>query len=81
MESKNGTPRQSLRTSDRLRKRPKYYSKGFLYYQAPLRKKMKPKKRTAASQIAKKILSPRKPSVRAIPPDVSIVNFPFHSGK
>lgn len=81
MESKNGTPTQSLRTSDRLRKRPKYFNKGFLYYQSSLRKKPKSKKRTAASHIAKKILTPRKPSGRTVPSDVSIVNFPFSSSK
>jgi ATPase family AAA domain-containing protein 2 len=77
MDSKNGAPRQSLRTSDRLRKAPKYYNKSYLYYQTSLRKKVKPKKRAAASQIAKKILTPRKPSVRTVPPNVSLVIFSF----
>ncbi|KAJ4779666.1 ATPase family AAA domain-containing protein [Rhynchospora pubera] len=68
MESKNGTPAQSIRTSDRLRKRPKYYNKGYFYYQSSIRKKVKSKKRTAASQIAKKILT-RKPSGRTVSTD------------
>ncbi|KAF3336597.1 ATPase family AAA domain-containing protein [Carex littledalei] len=66
MESKNGTP--SIRTSDRLRSKTKYYNKGFVYYSS-MRKKVKSKKRTAAAQIAKKILTPRKPFSRNVPTD------------
>jgi ATPase family AAA domain-containing protein 2 len=58
-----------VRTSDRLRKRPKYYTRGYMYYKPPMRKKVKSKKRTAASQIAKKLL--HKPATRAPPTDVS----------
>lgn len=74
MESKNGT--SAPRTSDRLRSKSNYY-KGFVYYQSPMRKKVKSKKRTAAAQIAKKILTPRKSFSRNVPTDVSIVNFSF----
>uniref|UniRef100_A0ACD5XZU7 Uncharacterized protein n=1 Tax=Avena sativa TaxID=4498 RepID=A0ACD5XZU7_AVESA len=58
-----------VRTSDRLRQRPKYYGRGYLYYSPNMRNKINNKKRTAASQIAKKLL--RKPAARD-PPDDSI---------
>ncbi|KAK9141301.1 hypothetical protein Scep_010982 [Stephania cephalantha] len=40
-----------VRTSDRLRRRPSIYGRGFMYYAQPI--KNKSKRRTAASQIAK----------------------------
>ena len=59
-----------VRSSDRLRQRPKYYGRGYLYYSPNMRNKMNSnKKRTAASQIAKKLL--RKPAAREPPADVS----------
>jgi hypothetical protein len=43
-----------VRTSDRLRRRPKMYGRAYLYYTPNIRKgKTKSKTRTAASQIAK----------------------------
>ena len=43
-----------VRTSDRLRRRPKMYGRAYLYYTGNIRKqKTKSKTRTAASQIAK----------------------------
>jgi ATPase family AAA domain-containing protein 2 len=58
-----------VRTSDRLRQRPKYFTRGYMYYKPPMCKKVKSKKRTAATQIAKKLL--RKPATRAPPTDVN----------
>ncbi|KAI3460658.1 hypothetical protein Pfo_017321 [Paulownia fortunei] len=43
-----------VRTSDRLRSRPKFYNRTYLYYPPPMRsKRKKTKTRTAAAQIAK----------------------------
>ncbi|KAK7832436.1 atpase family aaa domain-containing protein [Quercus suber] len=51
-----------VRTSDRLRRRPKMYGRAYLYYTGNIRKqKTKSKTRTAASQIAK-MLCVRTPS-------------------
>lgn len=62
-----------VRSSDRLRQRPKYYGRGYLYYSPNMRNKMKSnKKRTAASQIAKKLL--RKPAAREPPADSIAAN-------
>ncbi|KAF8701105.1 hypothetical protein HU200_033758 [Digitaria exilis] len=69
MEGKGDASATPVRTSDRLRQRPKYYGRGYMYYKPAMRKKVKSKKRTAASQIAKKLL--RKPAARP-PPDDSI---------
>ncbi|XP_062193339.1 ATPase family AAA domain-containing protein At1g05910-like isoform X1 [Phragmites australis] len=63
MEGKGDASVTPVRTSDRLRQRPKYYARGYMYYKPGMRKKVKSKKRTAASQIAKKLL--RKPAARA----------------
>uniref|UniRef100_A0A804L5P2 Bromo domain-containing protein n=1 Tax=Musa acuminata subsp. malaccensis TaxID=214687 RepID=A0A804L5P2_MUSAM len=63
-----------LRTSDRLRQRPKYFGRPFLYYKPVIRKKIKSKKRTAASQIAKKLLRPRNHPVQMPPPDSIAAN-------
>ncbi|URD77293.1 Bromodomain protein 103 [Musa troglodytarum] len=63
-----------LRTSDRLRQRPKYFGRPFLYYKPVIRKKIKSKKRTAASQIAKKLLRPRNRPVQMPPPDSIAAN-------
>uniref|UniRef100_A0A2P2KL80 ATPase family AAA domain-containing protein At1g05910-like isoform X4 n=1 Tax=Rhizophora mucronata TaxID=61149 RepID=A0A2P2KL80_RHIMU len=51
----DGPVSRPVRTSDRLRRRPKIYGRGFVYYpQAVIRsKKSKTKTRTAASRIAK----------------------------
>ncbi|KAJ3681129.1 hypothetical protein LUZ60_015618 [Juncus effusus] len=69
MESKNG---MGIRSSDRLKKRPKFHGKrNYLYYQQGIKKKMKSKRRAAARQIAKKLLSPRKPNV---PSDSIVAN-------
>lgn len=67
MEGKGDASVTPVRTSDRLRQRPKYYARGYIYYKPAMRKKVK--KRTAASQIAKKLL--RKPAARPPPADVS----------
>lgn len=69
MEGKGDASVMPVRTSDRLRQRPKYYGRGYMYYKPAMRKKVKSKKRTAASQIAKKLL--RKPAARSPPADVS----------
>ncbi|XP_044950218.1 ATPase family AAA domain-containing protein At1g05910 isoform X1 [Hordeum vulgare subsp. vulgare] len=62
-----------VRSSDRLRQRTKYYSRGYLYYSPSMRNKMKSnKKRTAASQIAKKLLG--KPAAREPPADSIAAN-------
>ncbi|KAF7066608.1 hypothetical protein CFC21_072560 [Triticum aestivum] len=62
-----------VRSSDRLRQRPKYYGRGYLYYSPNMRNKMNSnKKRTAASQIAKKLL--RKPAAREPPADSIAAN-------
>ncbi|RZR96260.1 hypothetical protein BHM03_00025244 [Ensete ventricosum] len=56
MDSKgDGAAITPPRTSDRLRQRPKYLGRPFLCYKLVIRKKIKSKKRTAASQIAKKL--------------------------
>ncbi|XP_075661051.1 ATPase family AAA domain-containing protein At1g05910 [Castanea sativa] len=55
-----------VRTSDRLRRRPKMYGRAYLYYTGNIRKqKTKSKTRTAASQIAKMLCvrTPNKDSV------------------
>ncbi|OEL29294.1 ATPase family AAA domain-containing protein [Dichanthelium oligosanthes] len=67
MEGKGDASVTPVRTSDRLRQRPKYYARGYMYYKPAMRKKVKSKKRTAASQIAKKLL--RKPAARPPPAD------------
>ncbi|KAG6509802.1 hypothetical protein ZIOFF_027808 [Zingiber officinale] len=55
MDSKrDGTSITPLRTSDRLRRRPKYFGRPYLYYKPMIRKRIKSKRRTAASQIVKK---------------------------
>jgi ATPase family AAA domain-containing protein 2 len=69
MEGKGDAAVTPVRTSDRLRQRPKYYARGYMFYKPPMRKRVKSKKRTAASQIAKKLF--RKPAARASPADVS----------
>ncbi|CAM0952416.1 unnamed protein product [Alopecurus aequalis] len=61
-----------VRTSDRLRERPKYYGRRYLYYSPNMRNKMKNNKRTAPSQIAKKLL--RKPAARDPPADSVAAN-------
>ncbi|KAJ1290406.1 hypothetical protein BS78_02G240700 [Paspalum vaginatum] len=72
MEGKGDASVTPVRTSDRLRKRPKYFARGYMYYKPAMRKKVKSKKRTAASQIAKKLL--RKPAARAPPADSIAAN-------
>ncbi|KAG8050547.1 hypothetical protein GUJ93_ZPchr0009g362 [Zizania palustris] len=72
MEGKGDSSVTPVRTSDRLRKRPKYFGRNYMYYNPAIRKKMKSKKRAAASQIAKKLL--RKSSVRAPPADSIAAN-------
>ncbi|KAL6656331.1 hypothetical protein ACP70R_007157 [Stipagrostis hirtigluma subsp. patula] len=72
MDGKGDASVTPVRTSDRLRQRPKYYARGYMYYKPAMRKKVKPKKRTAASQIAKKLL--RKPDARAPPTDSIAAN-------
>jgi len=69
MEDKGDASVTPVRTSDRLRQRPKYYGRGYMYYKPAMRKKVKSKKRTTASQIVKKLL--RKPAARPPPADVS----------
>jgi hypothetical protein len=69
MDGKGDAPVAPVRSSDRLRQRPKYYGRGYLYYSPNMRNKINNKKRTAASQIAKKLL--RKPAARDPPDDVS----------
>lgn len=62
-----------VRTSDRLRRRPKMYGRAYLYYTGNIRKqKTKSKTRTAASQIAK-MLCVRTPNkdVSAFLPSIS----------
>lgn len=71
MEGKGDASVTPVRTSDRLRKRPKYFGRNYMYYNPAIRKKMKSKKRAAASQIAKKLL--RKSAARAPPADVSML--------
>uniref|UniRef100_A0A0E0B5B0 Bromo domain-containing protein n=1 Tax=Oryza glumipatula TaxID=40148 RepID=A0A0E0B5B0_9ORYZ len=68
MEGKGDASVTPVRTSDRLRKRPKYFGRNYMYYNPAIRKKMKSKKRAAASQIAKKLL--RKSAARAPPADL-----------
>ncbi|XP_062198444.1 ATPase family AAA domain-containing protein At1g05910-like isoform X1 [Phragmites australis] len=72
MEGKRDVSVTPVRTSDRLRQRPKYYARGYMYYKPAMRKKVNSKKRTAASQIAKKLL--RKPAARAPPADSIAAN-------
>lgn len=72
MEGKGDASVTPVRTSDRLRQRPKYYARGYMYYNPAMRKKVKSKKRTAASQIAKKLL--RKPAARPPPADCVAAN-------
>ncbi|WVZ65547.1 hypothetical protein U9M48_014893 [Paspalum notatum var. saurae] len=72
MEGKGDASVMPVRTSDRLRQRPKYFARGYMYYKPAMRKKVKSKKRTAASQIAKKLL--RKPPARAPPADSIAAN-------
>uniref|UniRef100_A0A0D9XFM1 Bromo domain-containing protein n=1 Tax=Leersia perrieri TaxID=77586 RepID=A0A0D9XFM1_9ORYZ len=72
MEGKGDATVTPVRTSDRLRKRPKYFGRNYMYYNPAIRKKMKSKKRAAASQIAKKLL--RKSAVRAPPADSIAAN-------
>ncbi|CAN6167638.1 unnamed protein product [Urochloa humidicola] len=72
MEGKGDASVTPVRTSDRLRQRPKYYARGYMYYKPAMRKKVKSKKRTAASQIAKKLL--RKPAARPPPADSIAAN-------
>ena len=71
MDGKGDGSVAPVRSSDRLRQRPKYYGRGYLYYShSPnMRNKINNKKRTAASQIAKKLL--RKPAARDPPAEVS----------
>lgn len=65
MDSKrDGTSITPLRTSDRLRRRPKYFGRPYLYYKPMIRKRIKSKRRTAASQIVKKLLRPRNRSIK-----------------
>lgn len=80
MDSKrDGEEARPLRTSDRLRQRPKYFGRAYLYFKPPIRKKMKTKKRTAASQIAKKLLRPRNRPAQAPPSDVRDSTLPISS--
>ncbi|KAF0914077.1 hypothetical protein E2562_026488 [Oryza meyeriana var. granulata] len=72
MEGKGDASVTPVRTSDRLRKRPKYFGRNYMYYNPAIRKKMKSKKRAAASQIAKKLL--RKSAARAPPADSIAAN-------
>ncbi|XP_047051861.1 ATPase family AAA domain-containing protein At1g05910-like [Lolium rigidum] len=72
MDGKGDGPVAPVRSSDRLRQRPKYYGRGFLYYSPNMRNKMNNKKRAAASQIAKKML--RKPAARDPPADSVAAN-------
>ncbi|XP_042375609.1 ATPase family AAA domain-containing protein At1g05910-like [Zingiber officinale] len=73
MDSKrDGTSITPLRTSDRLRRRPKYFGRPYLYYKPMIRKRIKSKRRTAASQIVKKLLRPRNRSIK-MPSSNSIV--------
>ncbi|KAL6845959.1 hypothetical protein ACP4OV_023407 [Aristida adscensionis] len=72
MEGKGDAGVTPVRTSDRLRQRPKYYGRSYMYYNQAIRKKVKPKKRTAASQIAKKLL--RKSDARPAPTDAIVEN-------
>ncbi|TVU08937.1 hypothetical protein EJB05_42385 [Eragrostis curvula] len=73
MEGKGDASVTPVRTSDRLRQRPKYYARGgYMFYKPGMRKKVKSKKRTAASQIAKKLL--RKPAARPPPSDSIAAN-------
>lgn len=53
MDGKEGD--RPVRTSDRLRQRRKLYGRSFYYYKPVIRKKNKTKKRTAASQIVKRL--------------------------
>ncbi|WOL04434.1 ATPase family AAA domain-containing protein [Canna indica] len=70
----DGTGATPLRTSDRLRQRPKYFGRPYLYYKPGIRKKMKSKKRAAASQIAKKLLRPRNCPAQPPPSDSIAMN-------
>lgn len=72
MEGKGDASVTPVRTSDRLRQRPKYYGRGYMYYKPAMRKKVKSKKRTTASQIVKKLL--RKPAARPPPADSIAAN-------
>lgn len=71
---RDGEEVRPLRTSDRLRQRPKYFGRAYLYFKPPIRKKMKTKKRTAASQIAKKLLRPRNRPAQTSPSDSIAAN-------
>jgi len=44
MEGKGDASVTPVRTSDRLRQRPKYYGRGYMYYKPAMRKKVKSKK-------------------------------------
>ncbi|KAM0894917.1 hypothetical protein ACQ4PT_024173 [Festuca glaucescens] len=72
MDGKGDGQVAPVRSSDRLRERPKYYGRGYLYYSPNMRNKINNKKRTAASQIAKKLL--RKPAARDPPADSVAAN-------
>lgn len=52
---------RTIRTSDRLRRRPKTYGRQFLYYSPGKRSAVKIIKRTAASQIAKNFVPKKRP--------------------
>ncbi|KAK1632328.1 hypothetical protein QYE76_006643 [Lolium multiflorum] len=72
MDGKGDGQVAPVRSSDRLRQRPKYYGRGYLYYSPNMRNKMNNKKRAPASQIAKKML--RKPAARDPPADSVAAN-------
>ncbi|XP_072965752.1 ATPase family AAA domain-containing protein At1g05910 isoform X1 [Typha angustifolia] len=75
MDSKaDGAANRPLRTSDRLRQRRKFFGRTYLYYKPVIRKKIKSKRRTAASQIAKKLLRPRNPPAQTPPSDSIAAN-------
>ncbi|KAG8057401.1 hypothetical protein GUJ93_ZPchr0002g26321 [Zizania palustris] len=72
MEGNGDASVTPVRTSDRLRKRPKYFGRNYMYYSPVIHKKMTSKKQAAASQIAKKLL--RKSAARAPPADSIAAN-------
>ncbi|KAG6515261.1 hypothetical protein ZIOFF_025653 [Zingiber officinale] len=72
MDSKrDGASIAPLRTSDRLRRRPKYFGRPYLYYKPMIRKRIKSKRRDAASQIVKRLLRPRNHTIKVPSPNVS----------
>ncbi|KAK1267741.1 ATPase family AAA domain-containing protein [Acorus gramineus] len=73
MEEDGGAETRPLRTSDRLRKRPKMYGRSYMYYNPNIRKKSKTKRRTAASRIAKLMQPNNRHPVRPPPPPDSLM--------